>query len=445
MVAAAASNHDEQQEPIMTKPLVVVVGAGPVGLAAAAHLVKEGLEPLVLEAGDTVGASVASWGHVRLFSPWHSNIDAAAAGLLIDAGWTVPDLDTLPTGRELVDDYLIPLSEVPELAGRIRLGARVTAIGRSVDKVDHDRRTAPFVIRFTTANGEREVQATSVIDASGTWLTPNPLGANGLPARGENAVRDRLYYGIPDVLGRDQGRYRGRTTAVVGSGHSAANAILALLQLRREEPSTTIHWLIRGTTLRALGGGSADQLAARGKLGNSAGEAVRTGAVRLHEGFPVREVRAMAGRLELGSDIHGLEVDEIVVAAGQRPDRALTEELRLDLDLALDSTKALGPLIDPNVHSCGTVRPHTYQALTHADEVGFFTVGAKSYGRAPTFLMATGYEQVRSVTAHLAGDEKRAAMVNLVLPETGACSVGRPSEAKAGGELVAAGAGACCG
>ena len=427
----------------MTRSLVVVVGAGPVGLAAAAHLVKEGLEPLVLEAGDTVGASIASWGHVRLFSTWQSNIDATAAGLLIDDGWTVPDLGSLPTGRDLVDDYLIPLSEVPELAGRIRLGARVTAISRSVDKVDHDRRTAPFIVRFTVADGEREVQAASVIDASGTWLTPNPLGANGLPALGEAGVRDRLYYGIPDVLGRDRTRYRGRTTAVVGSGHSAANAVLALLGLQGEDPATEIHWLIRGTTLRAIGGGSADQLAARGKLGNAAGEAVRAGAVRLHERFGVLAVREATGRLELVGDTRRLEVDEIVVAAGQRPDRALTEELRLDLDLALDSTRALGPLIDPNVHSCGTVRPHSYQALTHADEPGFFTVGAKSYGRAPTFLMATGYEQVRSVAAHLAGDERRAATVHLVLPESGACGVGGPAESS--GELAAAGADACCG
>jgi thioredoxin reductase len=426
---------------IMTRSPVVVVGAGPVGLAAAAHLVKEGLEPLVLEAGGIVGASIAAWGHVRLFSTWQSNIDAAAASLLLDAGWTVPDLDTLPTGRDLVDDYLIPLSEVPELAGKVRLGARVTAISRSVDKVTHDRQTAPFVVRFTTGDGEQEVQAASVIDATGTWLTPNPLGANGLPTLGEHGLRDRLYYGIPDVLGQDRSRYRGRTTAVVGSGHSAANAVLALLELRREDPSTAIHWLIRGTTLRAIGGGSADQLAARGKLGHAAGEAVRTGAVRLHEHFGVREVRVAAGSLELVGDTRRIEVDEIVVATGQRPDRTLTEELRLDLDLALDSTRALGPLIDPNVHSCGTVRPHSYQALTHPDEPGFFTVGAKSYGRAPTFLMATGYEQVRSVAAHLAGDEKRAATVHLVLPESGACGVGGPSQP----QLATPRAAACCG
>ena len=46
----------------------------------------------------------------------------------------------------------------------------------------------------------------------------------------------------------------------------------------------------------------------------------------------------------------------------------------------------------------------------------------KSYGRAPTFLLATGYEQVRSIAAALAGDWTAARDVQLDLPETGVCS-----------------------
>jgi thioredoxin reductase len=414
--------------------------------------VQHGIEPLVLEAGDTVGASVASWGHVRVFSTWRSNIDAAAARLLAKAGWTVPDLEALPTGRELVDDYLVPLSQVPELRHRVQLGARVNSISRTVDKVTHHaRRGTPFVVRFTLDDDDHEVHAGSVIDASGTWLTPNPLGGNGTPACGEARHRARLFYGIPDALGGDRDRYAGRTVAVVGSGHSAANAVLALLALREQHAATEVHWLIRGTTLRAVGGGSADQLVARGRLGATVAQAVASGAVRLHERFPVRAITEADGRLALVSDDQLLGgIDEVIVATGQRPNRALTEELRLDLDLALDSTTTLAPLIDPNVHSCGTVRPHTYQALAHPDEPGFFTLGAKSYGRAPTFLMATGYEQARSVAAHLAGDEERASQVHLVLPESGACGVpgADPDIATADADadqLVVASAAACCG
>ena len=96
-------------------------------------------------------------------------------------------------------------------------------------------------------------------------------------------------------------------------------------------------------------------------------------------------------------------VDRIIAATGQRPDLSLTRELRLDLDPWLESTKALGPLIDPNLHSCGSVPPHGHRELAHP-EPGFYTVGIKSYGRAPTFLLLTGYEQVRSVAAAIAGD-----------------------------------------
>jgi hypothetical protein len=139
--------------------------------------------------------------------------------------------------------------------------------------------------------------------------------------------------------------------------------------------------------------------------------------------------------------------DRIIVATGQRPDLSLTRELRLDLDPWLEAPRALAPLIDPNLHSCGTVPPHGYRELSHA-EPDYFTVGIKSYGRAPTFLMATGYEQVRSVAARLAGDEAAARDVRLVLPETGVCSSNlaeqEPAAAGCCGGPAPEASGACC-
>jgi hypothetical protein len=114
-------------------------------------------------------------------------------------------------------------------------------------------------------------------------------------------------------------------------------------------------------------------------------------------------------------------------------------ELRLDLDPILGSTRALAPLIDPNQHSCGTVPPHGVDELAHP-EPGYYAVGAKSYGRAPTFLLATGYEQARSVVAALAGDWEAARDVQLNLPETGVCS----SNLAYGGSADET-AGGCCG
>jgi hypothetical protein len=90
----------------------------------------------------------------------------------------------------------------------------------------------------------------------------------------------------------------------------------------------------------------------------------------------------------------------------------------------------LAPLIDRNLHSCGSVPPHGVDELSHPD-AGIHVVGMKSYGRAPTFLLRTGYEQVRSVVAALAGDWEAARRVELVLPPTGVCSRGEAPVASA--------------
>lgn len=406
---------------------VVVIGGGPVGLAAAAHLLARGEEPLVLEAGSGVGASIREWGHVRLFSPWRYTVDGASAELLKAAGWESPVPSDYPTGKDLVEKYLEPLAATPELAPRIRLGARVESVARlGYDKMKTaGRDKAPFTLRVRTAEGgEETVLARAVIDASGTWTRPNPLGSSGVPAVGERELGERIVYGIPDVLGRHRGRYAGRRVLVVGSGHSAFNVLLDLVALAREAPGTEVVWAVRRQNLgQIFGGGQNDALAARGELGSRVRDLVESHGVRLVTGFRVMELRAEErGVTVLGADGDSLEVDEIVATTGFRPDLSLLSELRLALDPAVESPVALAPLIDPNVHSCGTVRPHGAEELKHPEE-GFYVVGMKSYGRAPTFLLLTGYEQVRSVAAALTGDWKAAREVHLELPETGVCSL----------------------
>jgi glycine/D-amino acid oxidase-like deaminating enzyme len=404
---------------------VAVIGAGPIGLAAAAHLVARGHTPVVLEAGPAVGAHVRAWGHVQVFSPWRYNVDPVAAGLLRAAGWKEPDPDVLPTGAELAAEYLEPLAALPRLAPHVRLGARVLAVARA----GHDRMktpgrdTAPFEVRVESAAGVETLLARAVIDASGTYGTPNPLGASGLPALGEAEARERIFYGIPDVLGVHRSRYARRSVLVVGSGHSAFNVLLDLGELAAAAPGTAITWAVRRSDPGTMyGGGEADALPARGELGTRLRALVDRGRVRLVMGFRTAQVRRSGagvavvdpGQVALGP------FDEIVAVTGFRPDLSMLAELRLDLDPAVESPRALAPLIDPNVHSCGTVPPHGAEALRHP-EAGFYVVGMKSYGRAPTFLMLTGYEQVRSVVAAVTGDMEAARRVELMLPATGVC------------------------
>ncbi|MBS3651922.1 FAD-dependent oxidoreductase [Pseudaminobacter sp. 19-2017] len=406
---------------------VAVIGAGPVGLAAAARLVERGLRPAIFEKGNRVGAAILDWGHVRVFSPWDYNVDEAARALLADEGIAAPEGDYLPTGEEIVAHYLEPLSRVPSIASGLKLGAEVTGVTRlSHDLMSSDGRVdAPFVVRYRDGTREHRLLARAVIDASGTWSCPNPMGPDGLAVTGEAEATDLIAYGIPDIAVAERDSYSGKRTLVLGSGHSAINVALALLDLQEKIPDTRVLWALRRDRIdRLLGGGLNDQLPGRGALGLAAKKAINEGRLDMLAPFVVDRVVLHGTRLKvearLGSRPIIEKVDRIVVATGFRPDFSFLRELRLGLDPAIEAPPALAPLIDPNVHSCGTVPPHGIHELAHP-ESGFVIVGSKSYGRAPTFLMATGYEQVRSVVAELAGDRVAAREVRLVLPETGVC------------------------
>ena len=272
---------------------IAIIGAGPVGLAAAAHALERGLQPMVLEAGPRVGHAVRQWAHVRMFSPWEYNVDRAAERLLASAGWNSPDPHQYPTGAELVERYLEPLATRTALAGHIRTSSRVTAISRvGMDKVKtRGREQAAFELRYQNGAGPKTIHAGAVVDASGTWSSPNGAGANGLAAIGEAEARDRIAYAMPDVLGRERTRYAGKTVAVLGSGHSAIGTLIDLVRLKEEAPGTRAIWLVRGDTPeKAFGGGANDKLTARGELGATFARLVAEGLLQVETGFRVSHV-----------------------------------------------------------------------------------------------------------------------------------------------------------
>ncbi|WP_456283896.1 NAD(P)-binding domain-containing protein [Microbacterium sp. JZ101] len=412
---------------------VVIIGAGPQGLAAAAHLTERGRDAIVLERGRAAGAAVSEWGHVRLFSAWPELIDAAARRLLTPTGWTAPTAG-YPTGAEWVDRYLLPLAAA--LGERVRTGVEVTGVSRvGRDRVvDAGRDEQAFTVHTRDADGrEAQILAGSVIDASGTWSHPNPAGADGLPAIGESAAAGGISYRIPD----DVSAFAGRRVAVVGAGHSAAHAVLRLAELARKTPGTVVTWALRRGAA-VFGSGDADGLPERAALGGRARRAVEEGLVEVVEGFRVAEVRAHADGIDLvsedGRELAGL--GHVFALTGFRPDTSLLSELRIALDPTLEAVAGIASEIDPNIHSCGTVAATGARELVQPER-GLFIVGAKSYGRAPTFLALTGYEQVRSVAAHLAGDHEAAARSELALPETGVCG-GAAAFDEAGGSCCAA-------
>ena len=309
------------------------------------------------------------------------------------------------------------------------------------------REAAPFEVRFAGPDGrEDRLLARAVIDASGTWSSPNPAGAGGLPAIGERAARPRIRYGMPDVLGAERARYAGKRVLVVGCGHSAVGTLIDLAALAGQAPGTRVLWAHRRKDLAAVfGGGAKDELPERSAIGQRLKALVEADAFAVLAPFAIDRIEARGGALRVeGAGLDGplsVDADEIVVATGLRPDTSFLGELRLDLDPALDCPRALAPLIDPNEHSCGTVPPHGAVELAQP-EPGLFIVGMKSYGRAPTFLLATGYEQVRSVAAWLAGDLEAARRVELALPDTGVCEGPKDKAAEPAAGCCAP---ACCG
>lgn len=424
----------------------IVLGAGPVGLAAAAHLSQRGLPFLVLERGHTVGENMLDWGHIRLFSPWRYTVDSAAVGLLGEP-WPSPDLDGFPTGSDMVDRYLEPLAELPEIAPWLRLSHEVVAIhrmhmGRSTTP---ERADSPFVVTAATATGLVNFHARAIIDATGTWSQPNAATTTGSLVPSESSAAKLISYGAPDVTGKQRSRYAGKRIAVIGGGHTAQNTLRSLATLRDIDPATEIHWLIRPRSAASLfGTGEADGLSNRAALGSAARDLIESGAIQAHTGF-------LTDGFSVDRDtvrIHSIEgsaivVDEVIVCTGQHPNHTITSELQLDFDPVTQATRQLGPLIDPNIHSCATVKPHGHREVSHP-EPNFYTVGMKSYGRAPTFLLVTGYEQIRSVVAAIAGDMEAADNMSLELPESGVCGVPAQRLTIGGGPVEASTSGVCC-
>jgi len=410
---------------------VVIIGAGPIGLAAAANAVERGMDFVVLEAGHDAGAAIGGWAHVRLFSSWAELIDQAARRLLDASGtWTAPDDGAYPTGGEWRRAYLQPLADLLAATpgGAVRYHSRVVGVGRAGRDlmVDSGRDGDAFAVHVEGPAGGERLLGSAVVDASGTWMQPNPLGADGYPALGETENAERISYGIPDFSDPSvAARYAGKHVVVAGKGASAQGVLVGLARLAQQDSATRVSWLLRRPSVGdAFGGGDNDQLEQRGKLGQDAKAAATSGLVTNVTQFRTDSVAAQPdGRLSIGS-VDGqqvADVDEVIVVTGFRPDFGFLSEVRLDLDPTLGSARILADQIHPDHHSCGDVAPHGYKELGQP-ESDLFLVGMKSYGRAPSFLAMTGYEQVRSVVAAIDGDLDAARRVDLVLPETGVCN-----------------------
>src|SRR5262245_10536485 len=399
---------------------LAVIGAGPIGLEAAVRALGSGFDVPVFERA-VVGSHPIAWGHVRLFTPWRMNLGPASLPRLAAAGWTAPDREAFPTGRELVERYLEPLARLPELAPRIHTHAQVVHLSRSgLLKRDmpggrpEGRRERPFRLLVRDAGGrENFLHAFAVIDASGVYGQPNWAGDGGIPARNETYLAPQMSYHLDDVLDLRRERYAGRRTLVIGGGDSAATVVVDLARLAGEVAGTSVAWATRQPAA-ALYQASDDEAALPGlralmervRAIVRGGEPAVThaGGVRV-EGF---EYNSATHRYRValtdGESTRVEEADQVLVLTGYGPDNAIYRELQVHECYASRAPMKLAAALEGST-GCTTTPAFDADALENP-EPDFYILGHKSYGRTPHFLMETGYQQVEDVVAKLAADRQ---------------------------------------
>ncbi|MFI5372164.1 MAG: flavoprotein [Candidatus Eisenbacteria bacterium] len=399
--------------PAPARNTLAIVGAGPIGLETAVAALDAGFDVHVFERGEVASHPLA-WGHVRMFTPWRMNVGPATRAHLERSGWTMPDPETCPTGRELAERCLEPLAALPELAGRVHTFAQVTHVSRHATlKGDGDavtRATRPFRLLIRDQGGrENFIHAWQVIDASGVYGQPNWAGDGGIPARQELYLAPQMSYHVDDVLGLGRERYAGRRTLVIGSGASAATTVRDLAVLAGEAPGTAVTWVTRGrmgTMFPLEDTGALPELRAlreraRALLDGACPHVAHIGGAVV-EGFEYNSAtHRYRVRLMLGDTVRLEEADRVVVNTGFHPDDTLYRELQVRISAVTDGPDGIAAVVLASNRVPGEVEEFGFDVLGNP-EPDFFILGQKSYGRRNGFLLGTGFRQVTDVIAHLA-------------------------------------------
>jgi thioredoxin reductase len=395
----------------MSGKRIAIIGAGPIGLEAALYARLRDFEVVVLEKG-TVAANVRSWGHVRLFSPFEINSSEWGRGALPASG--LPAADSLLTGARFFEQYLRPLSQHSLLKGYIQQNTRVITIGkRHLWKGDaigsRSRLNSPFtLLTESPANGERVVEADFVLDCSGTFGNHNCLGDGGVPAVGERQLSERIDYCLPDIADKNHARFVGRRTLVIGSGYSAATAVVALGDLIDQNADTEVFWLTRRVTETPLSTIDGDTLRGRVDLTARANELAANVNSRINW-LPASCVRQIEthddGSIQVTIEENAeqgdstckiVAVDNVIANVGYHPDRSLYEELQVHECYASQGPmKLAAALMGETSADCMTQSSLATDTLKNP-EPGFFILGAKSYGRDSRFLLRIGLDQIQS-------------------------------------------------
>ena len=397
---------------IDTPARIAIIGAGPIGIEAALYARFLGYQVDLFERG-SIAENIASWGHVRLFSPWAMNTTSLGRAAIEaqDADWVCPPASDYPTGHEYIEQYLKPLAQTDLVADQIHEQTEVVSVGRDDllkrERVGDEHRADTLfrILVRSSEDGEKIYNADVVIDASGTFGNHNWLGVGGVPAVGEIGGQEFIEYGLPDLLGADRERYAGLHTLVVGRGYSAATNVVALAELAREAPDTRVTWITRGEDRNEpMSLIDNDRLSARDALARDA-NALANDPDSVVEYCTATSVDSLArveesGRINVtlaGKHAESIEVDQVLANVGYRPDQSIYSELQVHSCYATDGPmKLAASLAGDSSGDCLDQASTGPESLLNP-EPNFHILGAKSYGRDLRFLISVGLEQIRDL------------------------------------------------
>ncbi len=396
---------------------IMILGAGPIGLETALYASQLGYDVQVLEKGEP-GNHIRQWGHVRLFSPFSMNHTPLGKRVVESLGVEMPGGDEYITGRHYVEVYVKPLANSPQLKPLIRTHTRVLAVGRRhILKNEHigngHRIREPFKILVRDWHGKEEyLYSDIVIDCTGSYSEPNWLGDGGIPAIGETENRHRIQYWLDNINGESRRKYLGKTTLLVGGGHSAANSMVAFASLFEETPGTQVVWLTRQggeTPLKAV---ENDPLAERDRIVREANALVTHPNVEWLKEAIVEAVAFDPGdqkfrvTVNRNGDSREIVVDHIIANVGFSPDNHLYQELQVHECYASRAPMKLAAalLSEDSSADCLTQSGKGPEVLKNP-EPNFYILGMKSYGKNTNFLLRVGYEQIRDVFQLITGEE----------------------------------------
>lgn len=397
-------------------PRIAVLGAGPIGLEAALYAATLKLPITVYERGK-IGQHLTQWGHVRLFSPFGMNRTSLGLHAIRQESphHLFPADNECVTGREHLKSYLEPLAATPSLRDCLFTEETVLHIARR-SYLKHEspgepkRGQQPFLLMLRDGKGKEHVEeADIVLDCTGTYGNHRWMGEGGIPALGEKASANSISYFLEDVLGERKPHYTGKNILVLGSGYSAATTVCNLATLAVADPSTWVIWASRSNSTQPIKRVVGDPLPERDHLAMRANMlATRAeGNVEFHGQTVIESLEPIKDGVRVTARSSGRkktwEVERVIAQVGYVPDIDLYRELQVHQCYASEGPMALAAaLLKHAGGDCLTIPSQGANALK-TTEPGFFVLGAKSYGRNSSFLLKTGFEQVREVFALIMG------------------------------------------